>query len=530
MASLFRPTFTDKKTGQLRKTKKWYGRSIPGHPRSVPLSANKTVAQQMLNELVRRGEFEKVGIANPFEAHQKRPLAEHLAEWESALHAKGVSAKQVGQVLTRTRHVLSVAGFVFMRDVNASRVQEVVAELRKPTRRPADLPAGADLFTKGEAAALLGVKPSAVVALVRRHRLAAEGGGPTRRFPRATIEALQELRRQGRSVQTANFYLAAVKQFFRWLVRDRRAPDNPLAHVSAGNVRVDRRHDRQTLDADQLSAILDAALRSTANFRGLTGADRHYLYLTAMVTGFRRSELASLAPEWFALDADLPTVGLAASDTKNKQAVTQPMPADAAEALRGYLADKVPGQPVWPGGWAGRAADMLRIDLDAAGIAYVVDGQDGPLYADFHSLRHSYVAMLDRAGLTLKQMMQLARHSDPRLTAARYGRARLHDLGEAVERMPSLRTSKRPTEAVKATGTAGAACTPACTSLVQAADRDRVRVRTSDGGARSGCVVVTPAPERELRVFEEGCGEEKTVRPAGFEPATLGLGNRCSIP
>jgi hypothetical protein len=34
--------------------------------------------------------------------------------------------------------------------------------------------------------------------------------------------------------------------------------------------------------------------------------------------------------------------------------------------------------------------------------------------------------------------MQLARHSDPKLTMARYGRAQTHDLGEAVNRMPSL--------------------------------------------------------------------------------------------
>ena len=41
---------------------------------------------------------------------------------------------------------------------------------------------------------------------------------------------------------------------------------------------------------------------------------------------------------------------------------------------------------------------MLRIDLKAAGIPYVIDGPDGPLHADFHSLRHATSAMLDRSG------------------------------------------------------------------------------------------------------------------------------------
>jgi integrase len=83
---------------------------------------------------------------------------------------------------------------------------------------------------------------------------------------------------------------------------------------------------------------------------------------------------------------------------------------------------------------------MFRDDIEAAGIPYVIDGPNGPLHADFHALRHSFVALLEHTGASLKLAMQLARHSDPKLTAARYGRAQLHDLGECVNRMPSLFT------------------------------------------------------------------------------------------
>ena len=61
------------------------------------------------------------------------------------------------------------------------------------------------------------------------------------------------------------------------------------------------------------------------------------------------------------------------------------------------------------------------------------EGPDGPLYADFHSLRHTFVSLLDQSGATLKEAMQLARHSDPRLTMARYGRAQRHDLAQTVQ-------------------------------------------------------------------------------------------------
>lgn len=43
--------------------------------------------------------------------------------------------------------------------------------------------------------------------------------------------------------------------------------------------------------------------------------------------------------------------------------------------------------------------------------------------------------VLEAAGVSLRQAMELARHSDPRLTLARYGRPRLEELGQAVDRL-----------------------------------------------------------------------------------------------
>src|SRR5262249_10334374 len=146
---------------------------------------------------------------------------------------------------------------------------------------------------------------------------------------------------------------------------------------------------------------------------------------------------------------------LGAAETKNRKGATQPLPPDVAAVLRDYLTGRPGGAPLWPGNWWKLGADMLRIDLDAVGIPYAVEGPDGPLYADFHALRHSYVALLEKSGATLKEAMQLARHSDPKLTMAVYGRAQLHDLGRAVERLPVL-TAGQETEVAAATGTNGA--------------------------------------------------------------------------
>jgi len=59
--------------------------------------------------------------------------------------------------------------------------------------------------------------------------------------------------------QTCNHYLKSVKQFTRWMGRDRRLPDDPLAYLSRMNVSVDRRHDRRALSADEFSRLVEAA-------------------------------------------------------------------------------------------------------------------------------------------------------------------------------------------------------------------------------------------------------------------------------
>ena len=141
----------------------------------------------------------------------------------------------------------------------------------------------------------------------------------------------------------------------------------------------------------------------------------------------------------------------------------QPLPPDVAGALRTFLTGRPAGVPVWGGTWASgfRAAEMLRGDLDAAGIAYAVEGPDGPEYADFHALRHSFLTLGGRSGIDLRTLQELAGHSKPELTA-RYSHRRLYDLTGAVNKLPNLvpDDATAPTAGqlpVRMTGTDGAA-------------------------------------------------------------------------
>ncbi len=464
---------------------KWYGQyaDANGALQRVPLSENKTVAQQMLNDLVRKAELGKVGITDPYEDHRKRPLAEHLEAWESDLLAGGATAKHVKQTVACARRVIDGCGFVFPGDVSPSRVQGFLAGLRERGRHAGQLDPTKESYKRRELAAALGLNPASIPTLVRRHRLAASGRGKARRYPRATAEALAAMRSRGRSVKTSNLHLDAVKAFCNWMVRDRRVAENPLDHLSGGNVKLDRRHDRRALPFEEMRAVIQAARQSALPFRGLTGADRAVLYSVACASGFRAEELASLTPRAFDLAGDPPTVTLSAEDAKNGRTAVQPLPPDVAEALRGYLAGRPADRPVWPGKWFKHAAEMLRVELDACGIPYAVEGPDGPLYADFHALRHSFIALLDKSGATLKEAMQLARHSDPKLTMAIYGKAQLHDLGEAVGRLPALlgKGAGPEQEALRATGTDGA-----CTNLAQASDTGRALLRVVDDSEGAG--------------------------------------------
>src|SRR5438874_11059850 len=72
-------------------SRKYYGR-VPGNPKLVPLATNKVAAELLLAQLVRKAEMKEAGVSDPFEAHHRRPLAEHLADYCKELAARDNTA------------------------------------------------------------------------------------------------------------------------------------------------------------------------------------------------------------------------------------------------------------------------------------------------------------------------------------------------------------------------------------------------------------------------------------------------------
>jgi integrase len=137
------------------------------------------------------------------------------------------------------------------------------------------------------------------------------------------------------------------------------------------------------------------------------------MYLVAQRTGLRRGELRSLTGRSFDLMSDPPTVAVKAGNSKRRKKELLPLSKETAQCLTTYLANRKPGDPVWPGFWWQRSAEMLRLDLLNAGIEPVDD--EGRV-VDFHGQRMTFITGLARAGVAPATAQRLARHSDINLT------------------------------------------------------------------------------------------------------------------
>jgi integrase/recombinase XerD len=246
---------------------------------------------------------------------------------------------------------------------------------------------------------------------------------------------LRDLRTQeARSVQTTNHYLTAFKCFLRWMVRNRRMNDNPIEHLSGGNVKLDPKHKRRNVPAEQFALLIQAASVSTRTYRGLSGCDRLMIYLLAAYTGLREGEIASLKPDSFSFGSPSSFVRVKPAHVKNREPVKLLLRPDLAALLRDYIAERSPHEPVWGGTWSQDGAEMLRIDLKPAGIPYELDG----LFFDFHALRHQFISSLASAGVTPKMAQELARHSTITLTLDTYSHTSVNEQADALNRLPPL--------------------------------------------------------------------------------------------
>jgi integrase len=126
-------------------------------------------------------------------------------------------------------------------------------------------------------------------------------------------------------------------------------------------------------------------------------------------------------------------VTVQAAYSKHRRDDIQPLRKDVAEIMRGYLAGRPRDRQLWPGTWPDVGAEMLRKDLEAAGLPY--KDEDGRVL-DFHGLRHTFISSLAASGLHPKVAQVLARHSTITLTMDYYTQLERVDIARDLERLP----------------------------------------------------------------------------------------------
>jgi integrase len=409
MAALFKPWITryvDLKGRQVRKgtpgarkkklrASKWYGQytDADGNRHRVPLCTDKVAALQMLADLERTAERQKVGIIDRFAEHRKAPIEQHLTDYETHLRNKGASDKHRAETLRRLRSIIQQSAVRTLDDMRPEAVEQFLARL---------------------------------------------GDG-------------------GASARTRNTYLSSAKAFSRWCIHGRRLGEDPLASLQAASGDAVRQRRSlveaelaKLLQVARERPLLEAMTIRSGERKGqpcgrvrpevrarleTLGWERSLIYKTAILTGLRRGELAALEVRHLTLTGPRPCVTLPGGETKNGQAADLPLRADLAVDLRVWVeatgknaADKLFRVPV-------ELVKILKRDLKHAGIAY--RDELGRTF-DVHALRHTTASYLGRGKVAPRVAQGFMRHSDIKLTMQTYTDPRLLEEVEALAALPAL--------------------------------------------------------------------------------------------
>lgn len=273
-----------------RQSAKWHVKYIDaeGIEQRVPGFKDKAATQQLAAKLEREAEMAKAGVVDRYKGHRKRPLAEHLEDFRQSLLAKGNTVKHADQSAYRVKQIIGGCRFAFWSDIQPSKVQRYLAELRN----------GQECM----------------------------------------------------SAQTSNYYLKSIKQFTKWMVQDGRASESLLEHLRTVNTHTDIRRERRALEPDEIRHLLETTAASPERF-GMSGCQRAMLYRLAVETGLRASELRSLTVSSFDLDRCTVTVKAAYSKHRRQDELPLRADTAAAlkELFVGNLpssqAFNIPGKP-----------------------------------------------------------------------------------------------------------------------------------------------------------------------------------------
>jgi integrase len=233
---------------------------------------------------------------------------------------------------------------------------------------------------------------------------------------------------QGRSEVTINRELAFLKNLFTMAIKWGKASENPVSQVRF--FREDNGRTRFLMEEEEtrLLACCNTSLRP--------------LVITALHTGFRKSELLSL--RWEHVDFQHRLIIVEAAYVKNGETRSIPMTATLIETLRPLQEEAEPSNPVFLTHAGTPYRHIAKVFATACRRAGLTD-------VTFHDLRHTFASRLVMAGVDLPTVQALMGHKTIAMTmrythlAPGHKRTAIAVLDRVQEKVPTIFTTGRKT-------------------------------------------------------------------------------------
>lgn len=405
MASLHRPTYRDKKTGERKKQRIWVAKFNlkRGEPPIIRPTGqtDKRAAERRMAEMIEEERRLQAGLADPALLHQRKTLDDHVTDFEDEMRGTDDTPEYLDEFMNNLREIL---GFV-------------------PTRTLA----GLHLFK------------------LRRYL----ESDAVKAKPRENWKTTPEGDLSHRSI---NKRIKALKQFGRWLEDTGRIPKSPFRRLQPLNEASDPRRWRTVYTQEEYEALRRAALhRPLAEAtkrrvnKGVTPTERRKLrrlgqlrvltYELGHGVGMRRDEVGRL--RWVDLDLANGLVSILTKKGRAMRVDTVPVESRILRRLRALARtrpDRRPQDRVF-NDERGRTVvpnprTLLR-DMASAGID--PQNERGEVL-DFHALRTTFITNQANKGTLPHRLQKLARHAKIETTLKYYTRVTLDELRAEVEK------------------------------------------------------------------------------------------------
>jgi len=222
--------------------------------------------------------------------------------------------------------------------------------------------------------------------------------------------------------KTLNEYLATLSAFWTWLRKQSRVSVNPFELVERTDTRGKERVQRRALSDAQAIQLLQIAGKN------------QLAYMLPLYAGLRRNEVKTLRWSNLMLGESGGLLRIHAAVNKNRKEQALPLHHELAKALQQHKPSDGKTDDLVVANGVPKMKEFRR-DLKKAGIPFL---DERGHRMDYHALRTTFITRLSTMKVHPRLAMELARHSDMRLTMKTYTDAGQLPLREVMDTLPGF--------------------------------------------------------------------------------------------